>query len=133
MRLISSTYSIVQLFVLFWVLLVLKDLEFSQVCIKMKDLEDQNTSTSSTKCTQKISTLANEYRYVDRIITKKEKEKFADSLKKHQKAILYDDFSVLDRAVIEHNIVAISKLYETISFDSLSKMLDIARYPVKMF
>jgi len=67
--------------------------------------------------------------YVDRIITKKEKEKFADSLKKHQKAKLYDDFTVLDKAVIEHNIVAISKLYETISFDTLSKMLYISKYP----
>jgi len=70
-------------------------------------------------------------RYVDRIITKNEKDKFAESLKKHQKAIIYDDFSVLDRAVIEHNIVAISKLYETISFDTLSKMLDITKYFVR--
>ena len=69
-------------------------------------------------------------RYVDRIITKHEKDKFAESLKKHQKALLYDDFSVLDRAVIEHNMVAISKLYETISFDTLSKMLDITKYLV---
>ena len=100
----------------------------------MKDPEEVSISTSSTTCNnnfvKRISLYNFFHRYVDRIITKKEKDKFAESLKKHQKAKLQDDFTVLDKAVIEHNIVAISKLYETISFDTLSKMLDISKYPV---
>jgi len=53
---------------------------------------------------------------------------FAEGLKKHQKATIQENFTVLDKAVIEHNIVAISKLYETISYDSLAKMLAITNY-----
>ena len=64
--------------------------------------------------------------YLDRIITTKEKDAFAERLEKHQKAKIEPDFTVLDRAIIEHNIVAISKLYENISFGALSKMLNIS-------
>jgi len=67
---------------------------------------------------------------LDRIITKKEKDNFAQTLKKHQKSSIDPEFTVVDKAIMEHNIIAISKLYETISFDSISKMLGYSNYQV---
>ncbi|KMZ65217.1 hypothetical protein ZOSMA_32G00030 [Zostera marina] len=39
-------------------------------------------------------------------------------LKAHQKALLPDNFTVLDRAMIEHNLLSVSKLYTNIRFYS---------------
>jgi len=63
--------------------------------------------------------------YLDRFITLNEKEAFAANLEKHQKAKLQDDFTILDKAIMEHNIVALSKIYETISFESLANFLNV--------
>ena len=41
--------------------------------------------------------------------------------------------SVLDKALLEHNIVAIKKIYETMTFDNLSRLLDIKSDTVKRF
>jgi len=43
----------------------------------------------------------------------------------HQKATLGDGSTVLDRAVSEHNLLAVSKLYVNISFDQLAALLEI--------
>ena len=52
-------------------------------------------------------------------------EAFAATLATHQKATLEDGSTVLDRAVIEHNMLATSKLYANISFDQLGLLLGI--------
>jgi len=39
---------------------------------------------------------------------------FAEELRPHQKALLLDKSTVLDRAMIEHNLLAASKLYTNI-------------------
>ena len=49
----------------------------------------------------------------------------ASSLATHQKATLEDGSTVLDRAVIEHNMLATSKLYTNISFEQLGALLGI--------
>ncbi|XP_057988794.1 COP9 signalosome complex subunit 4 isoform X3 [Hevea brasiliensis] len=42
-----------------------------------------------------------------------------------KKALLPDNFTVLDRAMIEHNLLSASKLYSNISFDELGTLLGI--------
>ncbi|GAV70282.1 PCI domain-containing protein [Cephalotus follicularis] len=64
--------------------------------------------------------------YLERILRKPEIDAFAEELKAHQKAILPDNFTVLDRAMIEHNLLSASKLYTNISFEELGTLLGIA-------
>ncbi|GJS10495.1 COP9 signalosome complex subunit 4 [Tanacetum coccineum] len=64
--------------------------------------------------------------YLERILRKLEIDAFSEELKPHQKAILPDNFTVLDRAMIEHNLLSASKLYNNISFDELGTLLGIA-------
>jgi len=64
--------------------------------------------------------------YLERILRKPEVEKFAKQLKPHQMAMLADATTVLDRAVIEHNLLSASKLYNNITFTALGALLDIA-------
>ncbi|KAB2628085.1 COP9 signalosome complex subunit 4-like [Pyrus ussuriensis x Pyrus communis] len=63
--------------------------------------------------------------YLERILRKPEIEAFAEELKPHQKALLPDNFTVLDRAMIEHNLLSASKLYTNISFEELGTLLGI--------
>lgn len=62
---------------------------------------------------------------MDRIVKKKDVDLFEKKIKVHHKAKISDNLNVLTRAVVEHNIVAASKVYETISIDSLAKILQI--------
>ncbi|KAI3939668.1 hypothetical protein MKW92_042324 [Papaver armeniacum] len=64
--------------------------------------------------------------YLERILRKPEIVSFAEDLKEHQKALLPDNFTVLDRAMIEHNLLSASKLYTNISFEELGALLGIA-------
>jgi len=64
--------------------------------------------------------------YLERILRKPEVEKFAKQLKPHQMAVLADGSTVLDRAVIEHNLLSASKLYNNITFVELGQLLSIA-------
>ncbi|PKA59925.1 COP9 signalosome complex subunit 4 [Apostasia shenzhenica] len=64
--------------------------------------------------------------YLERILRKPEIDAFAEGLKPHQKAFLPDNFTVLDRAMIEHNLLSASKLYTNISFEELGALLGIA-------
>ncbi|KAH1044399.1 hypothetical protein GYH30_025926 [Glycine max] len=63
--------------------------------------------------------------YLERILRKPEIDAFAEELKPHQQALLPDNFTVLDRAMIEHNLLSASKLYTNISFDELGTLLGI--------
>ncbi|XP_042395757.1 COP9 signalosome complex subunit 4-like isoform X2 [Zingiber officinale] len=62
---------------------------------------------------------------LERILRKPEIDAFAEELKAHQKAFLPDNFTVLDRAMIEHNLLSASKLYTNISFEELGALLGI--------
>lgn len=64
--------------------------------------------------------------YLDRVLRKQEVEEFSSNLKTHQMARLADGGTVLDRAVMEHNILAASKLYNNILFDELGALLSIS-------
>uniref|UniRef100_A0ACD5TUY3 Uncharacterized protein n=2 Tax=Avena sativa TaxID=4498 RepID=A0ACD5TUY3_AVESA len=63
--------------------------------------------------------------FLERILRRPEIDAFAEELKPHQKALLPDKSTVLDRAMIEHNLLAASKLYTNISFDELGTLLGI--------
>ncbi|XP_062210228.1 COP9 signalosome complex subunit 4-like [Phragmites australis] len=63
--------------------------------------------------------------YLERILRKPEIDAFAEELRPHQKALLPDRSTVLDRAMIEHNLLSASKLYTNISFDELGALLGI--------
>ena len=63
--------------------------------------------------------------YMDRLLTTAEVAAFADTLAPHQKALLEDGSTVLDRAVLEHNLLAASRLYNNVSFEQLGALLGI--------
>jgi len=51
---------------------------------------------------------------------------FEKSLCDHQRAIMSDGLTIIQRAIIEHNMVAVSHLYHTIYFDELGVLLDVS-------
>jgi COP9 signalosome complex subunit 4 len=63
--------------------------------------------------------------FLDRLLTAEEVAAFAKRLAPHQLAVTADGTTVLDKAVIEHNLVAASKLYENIHIDSLGSILGL--------
>ncbi|XP_074597539.1 COP9 signalosome subunit 4 [Brevipalpus obovatus] len=63
--------------------------------------------------------------YFERIIKRSEMDQFNDMLASHQKATTADGSSILDRAIIEHNLLSASKLYNNITFDELGAILEI--------
>lgn len=62
----------------------------------------------------------------DKIFTR-----FEESLAQHQKAVMGDGMTTVRKALIEHNLVAISKVFKNIYLDNLSKMLDLHREKVE--
>jgi COP9 signalosome complex subunit 4 len=61
---------------------------------------------------------------MDRILKRDEVDKFEKNLSAHQKEKV-DSSSLLDRAVIEHNLLAASKVYNNIRFEDLGNLLGI--------
>lgn len=71
-----------------------------------------------------------EYQLLERmhyckIIKRNELTEFALSLAPHQKAVMSDGLTILDRAVLEHNLLSASKMYSNITFDGLAELLEI--------
>ncbi|KAL6069511.1 COP9 signalosome complex subunit 4 [Balamuthia mandrillaris] len=64
--------------------------------------------------------------YLERVLRKPEVQKFASGLKDHQMALLGDGSTVLERAVIEHNLLSCSKIYNNITFEELGSLLEIS-------
>lgn len=61
--------------------------------------------------------------YRERIVTAADATRFRLLLRTHQKAKLADGSTVLDRAIREHNTLAASRVYSSISFDALGSLL----------
>jgi COP9 signalosome complex subunit 4 len=51
---------------------------------------------------------------------------FEQSLSDHQKAIMSDGLTIVQRALIEHNMVAVSRLYTSIYFTDLGQLLGVS-------
>eukprot|EP00879_Flechtneria_rotunda_P003196 GHRR01003419.1.p1 GENE.GHRR01003419.1~~GHRR01003419.1.p1 ORF type:complete len:398 (+),score=130.77 GHRR01003419.1:295-1488(+) len=64
--------------------------------------------------------------YLERILRRGEVEAFAATLKPHQMALLPDGSTVLSKAVMQHNLLSASKLYNNISVEELGNLLDVA-------
>jgi COP9 signalosome complex subunit 4 len=62
--------------------------------------------------------------FLDRVLRPSEVSEFSSSLKPHHLARLADNTTVLDRAVIEHNLLSASKIYNNITFDQLAALLN---------
>lgn len=63
--------------------------------------------------------------FLDRLIDPAEVEKFAAELAPHQLATTADGSTVLARAMVEHNLLAASRLYVNIQFDALGLLLGL--------
>jgi COP9 signalosome complex subunit 4 len=63
--------------------------------------------------------------YKHQVLKKDELVKFQASLAPHQKAVMGDGLTILERAVLEHNMIAVSKLYSSIYFTELGKILGV--------
>ena len=64
--------------------------------------------------------------YSDRLIRRSELQEFENLLQEHQKAVIADGSTILDNAVVEHNLLAASKLYKNITFEGLGALLEIS-------
>ncbi|KAL9187770.1 hypothetical protein ACHAXT_006148 [Thalassiosira profunda] len=63
--------------------------------------------------------------YLNRIVQKRELEQFESSLADHQKALMADGLTIVERGVLEHNMVAVSQLYASIYFSQLGELLGV--------
>jgi COP9 signalosome complex subunit 4 len=63
--------------------------------------------------------------FLDRLLNPEEVAAFSQKLAPHQLAQTADGTTVLDKAVVEHNLVAASKLYENITTDALGAILGL--------
>ncbi|KAL4798315.1 hypothetical protein BDV19DRAFT_32046 [Aspergillus venezuelensis] len=63
--------------------------------------------------------------FLDRLLNPDEVAAFSQRLAPHQLAQTADGTTVLDKAVVEHNLVAASKLYENIHTDALGAILGL--------
>ncbi|KAI9471006.1 MAG: proteasome component region PCI domain-containing protein [Benjaminiella poitrasii] len=64
--------------------------------------------------------------YLERVIRPSEVSEFAASLQPHHLARLSDNTTVFDRAMIEHNLLSASKIYNNITFDELAALLNVS-------
>lgn len=63
--------------------------------------------------------------YRHQILQVSELKELEDSLEPHQKAIMGDGLSILERGVVEHNMIAVSKTYRSIYITTLAKILNV--------
>lgn len=63
--------------------------------------------------------------YLERILRREEVETFSAQLKPHQRALLPDNSTVLERAMMQHNLLAASKLYNNILVEELGSLLGV--------
>lgn len=63
--------------------------------------------------------------FLDRLLTPDEVKAFAGKLQEHHLARTSDGSTVLDKAVLEHNLLGASRLYANISIDALGELLGV--------
>lgn len=64
--------------------------------------------------------------YMERILSRAEVDAFSQALRPHQLALLPDGSTVLERAVVEHNLAAAAKLYANIYCEELGALLGVS-------
>eukprot|EP00405_Crypthecodinium_cohnii_P046271 CAMPEP_0206578510 /NCGR_PEP_ID=MMETSP0325_2-20121206/32005_1 /ASSEMBLY_ACC=CAM_ASM_000347 /TAXON_ID=2866 /ORGANISM="Crypthecodinium cohnii, Strain Seligo" /LENGTH=398 /DNA_ID=CAMNT_0054084161 /DNA_START=108 /DNA_END=1300 /DNA_ORIENTATION=+ len=63
--------------------------------------------------------------FMERLIRSSEIQKFEESLLPHQKASLPDGQTVLERAVLQHNVLAASRVYKNMKLPDLGLLLGV--------
>lgn len=63
--------------------------------------------------------------FLDRLLSPEEVSKFAEGLQPHQLATTSDGSTVLAKAVVEHNLLGASRLYDNIRFEALGALLGL--------
>src|SRR5690606_16343631 len=63
--------------------------------------------------------------YTEQLLRREEMAAFENSLLPHQKAVMADGLTIPERAIIEHNMVAASRIYDNIRFSELGTLLGI--------
>ncbi|KAI4122050.1 MAG: hypothetical protein LQ338_006027, partial [Usnochroma carphineum] len=63
--------------------------------------------------------------FLDRLLSPEEVSKFSASLSPHQLAQTSDGSTVLAKAMVEHNLLSVSKLYDNIGVDELANLLGL--------
>lgn len=64
--------------------------------------------------------------FKEQMLLKEELKAFENCLMPHQKATTKEGFTLLEKAVIEHNILAVGKIYDNISLVQLARILGLA-------
>lgn len=63
--------------------------------------------------------------YKNQVLGKEEMTKFEASLQPHQQAIMGDGLTIMERGVVEHNMIAVSKIYKSIYVSELALVLGV--------
>jgi COP9 signalosome complex subunit 4 len=63
--------------------------------------------------------------FLNRLLSPEEVKTFAQTLKTHQLAKMADGSTVLENAVLEHNLLAVSRFYRNIGIEQLGKLLGV--------
>ena len=63
--------------------------------------------------------------FLDRLLSPEEVDKFASKLAPHQLAKTADGSTVLAKAVTQHNLLGVSRLYQNITFEDLAVLLGL--------
>ena len=71
--------------------------------------------------------------FLDRLISPPEVTKFANKLAPHQLARTADGSTVLTKAIIEHNLLAASRLYSNVRVDELSTLIGLEASKVEEY
>lgn len=66
-----------------------------------------------------------EKNYMHQILKKEELVQFEGSLAPHQQALMGDGLTIVERGVIEHNMIAVSMLYRSIYMKELANILGV--------
>ena len=108
----------------------LQALQSSLICTLLASAGQQRSRMLATlykdeRCQQLPCYVILEKMYLDRMIKRKELQEFETLLQPHQKAVTADGSTILDRAITEHNLLSLSKLYRNIRFSELGALLEI--------
>jgi COP9 signalosome complex subunit 4 len=82
---------------------------------RLKDLQSLPMYTSHASILTKM--------YTEKLLLTSELSLFEKCLKDHQKALMADGHSIVEKAVIEHNMQTTGKIYKNIKFTELAKIL----------
>jgi COP9 signalosome complex subunit 4 len=99
-------------------------------CAVLAPAGPQRSRTLATLYKDDRATSVEEYgilekMFLDHLLIPEEVSAFSQRLAPHQLAQTADGTTVLDKAVVEHNLVAASKLYENIKTDALGAILGL--------